>query len=48
MLLQLYFPFPALNRQTTFFKKLLIFFGFTICFHKDFCTNDRQITKGEK
>ena len=37
MLLQSYFPFPVLNRQSTFFKKVFIFPAFIICFPKEFC-----------
>ena len=48
MLLQSYFPFPELNRQTTFFKKFSYFLHLLFAFTKVFVFNDFEITEGEK
>ena len=52
MFLQSYFPFPALNRQTTdklpFSNKFSYFLHLLFAFTKIFVFNDAQITEGEK
>ena len=50
MLLQLYFPFPVLNRKQKnyFFKKNSYFLLLLLAFTKIFVFNDGQITEGGK
>ena len=45
MLLQSYFPFPALNRKTIFSKKKSYFLRLLFAFTKIFVFNDGQITE---
>ena len=47
MLLQSYFPFTVLNRQTIFSKKFSYSLRFLFSFTKIFVSNDGQITEGE-
>ena len=48
MLLQSYFPLPALNRKIIFSKNVSWSLPFLFAFTKIFVFNDGQITKGEK
>ena len=48
MLLQSYFPFPALNKKQFFSKKISNFLCLLFAFTKIFEFNDGQIAEGEK